>query len=296
MENYLKVASPMFLELHRLGGGTPTLCDGNGNRLFHAFGGAEACRLMRMDKNLCEHCVECDRKAFEALLNGRKRHSYVCDAGLSETVVAIRSEKQFKGYLIYGKVRVEKDREESESKFQSLLSEVPKEKREVFRSAFSKIPVINEDRTRDVSLFLEKIVQNILSIKLLDGFRDRDILDTMTAVGTREKTKLTLKELLRDLGVTRRVLLEKFMKCCGVSPFDFIRHRVLIRAEDRLMNTGDSVDAISELLGYDLCAFTSFFKRYCFVTPGKFRMFASKEEDMIAREENARRRIGIAPF
>lgn len=149
------------------------------------------------------------------------------------------------------------------------------------REAEALVPLTNEEQ--DHALWcLSEVARRIAAMGCLKGFRNPDVRHAVQMVNINER-QATCKNLYEEIHATRRSAKGIFEEACGESPAVFLTQRKMMRAEDLLMNTNESVRTISGLLGYDLYSFTRFFKRHCGDTPGHFRRYGA--EDDVAGDE-----------
>ena len=281
--NYFHVILATLEWFYRETGLTITVLGREGEIIAHYGGGVDVCRYIR--SGLCQKCKDCDKEALKLLLNGYDLCQYLCHAGLSEAAILVRSDDgDFDGYIIIGKYLTEETLEASKALMQSL-SDKDVDVSAVRRAAETLVP-LNAEQLDHALCCLSAVARRFEETGCLKGFRDPDVRHAVQMVD-RNYEKATCTALYGDIHLTQHPTGSNFERQCGVRPSAFLTQRKMIRAEDMLMNTNDSVEKISELLGYDLCAFTTFFKHQYGDTPGHFRRYGAK--DGIANDKKIRK-------
>lgn len=92
---------------------------------------------------------------------------------------------------------------------------------------------------------------------------------------------ITVKDLLREIPLSRSVLERRFRKYIKRSPQSEIRNQQIKRIKELLMETDLPLDRIAELTGFEHPEYMSVvFKRETDETPGRFRKRAQNERDI----------------
>lgn len=275
-----------------------TVLDREGNPIAHCGGGIDVCRYIHL--KLYRACRGCDKAALIWLLNGHDRCEYLCHAGLSEAAVLVRSgDGDFDGYIIIGKYLTDETLNESKALLERLLDQLG-ENASAVRKAAKTLPILNADALEKTFRCLFAVAKRFEETGCLKGLRDPDVRCAIQMVENpmeeenplklyeKEWTRATCVALYQKAHTTRRPAEMNFSEQCGESLSKFLTQRIMIQAEDLLMNTNLSVEAISGYLGYDPCAFTTFFKRQYGDTPGHFRKHGARgdiADDADLREE-----------
>jgi AraC-like DNA-binding protein len=81
----------------------------------------------------------------------------------------------------------------------------------------------------------------------------------------------TLQELAQHAGMSRTTFALRFKDTVGASPMDYLAQWRMLRAGDRLVNSGDPVSVIARSLGYESeSAFSTAFKRVMGCSPRQY--------------------------
>ncbi len=284
MKPYLTLINPLFdwfLAEMKI---TIALFDLRGNCITHRGGGKEFCCAVRL--HFDKKCREEDENAFTNALQDGKPHRYRCHAGLTEIVFPLLdTDGTVVGFIIIGKFREKDCVEEARAVAQKAIRGDAR-KREAALADFEDLPTLDENEIRKALALLREIAQMLRDLDCLQSLHEPEILQTIDIEKAPRKKKLTCAQLYESLYTTRHPHEKIIRKACGETPSRFLDERRLVRAEDRLMNTDDSIEKIAEDLGYEPLSFTAFFKRHCGIAPQKFR----KNKQRPAENENKRTR------
>ena len=245
------------------------------------------------------------------LAAGCRRLVYLCHAGISEVAIPIRRRNgDLAGYLIMGKCLCVDSVEECKEVFRKLYSRSDLDRSDL--ASFRDLPWLGTKSLKTAICSLERIARNIERAGIMEGFRDAFMLQIIRMVeinkvgmcktGAREdeaekdmRKKVTCERIYGVLPFSRDTLEKKVMECCGEKLSDFLDQRIMIRAEDLLLNTCRRVDEIAGSLGYDPAGFNEFFKQHYGDNPGNFRKTGVDRETRFENALAARTRFDI-PF
>jgi AraC-like DNA-binding protein len=106
----------------------------------------------------------------------------------------------------------------------------------------------------------------------LAGLRDPVVGRTLALIHGQLVHPWTLDELVREAGLSRSTLTERFTRHIGVPPMRYLSRRRLLLAAERLRDGQQSVAEIGYGVGYESeAAFSRAFKREFGMAPGAFR-------------------------
>ncbi len=94
-------------------------------------------------------------------------------------------------------------------------------------------------------------------------------------------TDITENDIALEVNLSAKYLYKLFKKYKEVSPIEYLNSYRITRAQALLRETSLSVSDIADAVGYnDPSYFIRVFKKYCAVTPSKFRHQSKKEEEL----------------
>ena len=122
----------------------------------------------------------------------------------------------------------------------------------------------------------------------LFALADRQMRVAITAMHGDPAHRWTLQELAERAGMSRSTFALRFKETVGDSPLEYLTRWRMLRAADRLVNSGDSVSAIALSLGYESeSAFSTAFKRVMGCSPRHY----SRRSDAAASEARHEERL-----
>lgn len=106
----------------------------------------------------------------------------------------------------------------------------------------------------------------------LSALRDRHIGRAVRAIHGRPAEQWSLEMLAHEAGLSRSVFAERFARCVGLSPMNYLGRWRMQLAARRLEIPGASIAEIAAGVGYESeAAFNRSFKKYVGVPPGAWR-------------------------
>jgi AraC-like DNA-binding protein len=117
----------------------------------------------------------------------------------------------------------------------------------------------------------------------LFALADKQMGEAIGAMHSDPSHRWTLQELAERVGMSRSTFALRFKETVGASPMDYLTRWRMLRAGDRLANTGDQVGAIALSLGYESeSAFSTAFKRVMGCSPRQFGRARARLEPIAA--------------
>ncbi len=107
---------------------------------------------------------------------------------------------------------------------------------------------------------------------LLAALSDRRLGHSLKAIHRDPAQRWTIAALAKEAGMSRTTFAERFKKLAGMPPLHYLTQWRLEKARRLLAESGQSVDMIADLVGYQsLAAFNRAFKKYTGDAPGTYR-------------------------
>ncbi len=114
----------------------------------------------------------------------------------------------------------------------------------------------------------------------LFALADRQMSAAINAMHAEPARRWTLHDLAQHAGMSRTTFALKFKETVGASPMDYLAQWRMLRAGDRLVNSGDAVSVIARSLGYESeSAFSTAFKRVMGCSPRQYGRRREGEEE-----------------
>lgn len=106
----------------------------------------------------------------------------------------------------------------------------------------------------------------------LAGLRDPHVGRALSLLHARPSRPWAIEDLSREIGLSKSVLIERFVHFVGVPPIQYLAKWRMQLASERLRGTTESLAEIAERVGYGSeSAFSRAFKRLVGVPPTSFR-------------------------
>ena len=117
------------------------------------------------------------------------------------------------------------------------------------------------------------------SVGWLFALADKQMSAAINAMHAEPAHRWTLQELAQHAGMSRTTFALRFKDTVGASPMDYLAQWRMLRAGDRLVNSGDPVSVIARSLGYESeSAFSTAFKRVMGCSPRRYGRREGDEE------------------
>lgn len=126
-------------------------------------------------------------------------------------------------------------------------------------------------------LFVEAIRAHVASLPpeqtgWLGGLRDPHVGRALALLHDRPADAWSIEELAQQAGVSKSLLMERFVHYMGIPPIQYLTQWRMQLAAERLRATTDSMAQIAARIGYSSeSAFSRAFKRIAGVAPASFR-------------------------
>ncbi len=230
------------------------------------------CRMIRSHPDGLARCQSCDRDACHMALHRQDTCIYRCHAGLTEAVSPIYLGDMVIGYLLFGHILAQPDRESLQSILETASRRYELAPDRLY-DCCRQLPVCSADYIAAASnllravasyLCMERMIllrQNDLPIKL-DRYIQEHLHEPLSARCLCDHLKI---------GKTRLYELSRQSYGCGIARH--IRSLRIDRAKSLLLEQPDlPVAKIAELCGFqDYNYFITVFKKQTKTTPSRFR-------------------------
>ena len=234
------------------------------------------CELLRADKAADIKCRESDRFACEQCRKSDSLYSYVCHAGLTETVTPIRHGAIVIGYLMFGQVLQYEGTGDAEGEI--YWDEIRK-RCEGYRvdmgllhSAYRKSRHVKMEQICAAARILEAC-SVYLSLERMISLREDGMPSQLDEfIDAHLDEDLSVSVLCNKFSVSRSKLYKIAHEYYGGGIEQIIRGLRVAKAKGLLETTGHPISEIAYQVGYsDYNYFIKVFKRETGVTPAKYR-------------------------
>ena len=231
----------------------------------------ELCGIVREDPIRREICFRSDRSSFEACKQSGRLVVYRCHAGLIEATVPIRANGVIIGYIMFGQITDDRDKE-------NLAEEVLRhfgiagEEAGAWREAARKVRYRNRSQIAAASKILEACTAYVLQSELVALQQER-LVDRITRyVDENLHRRIDARGVAGHFHISRTRLYEIAGKSLGMGLSEFVRMKRMERAKRLLSTTGESIARIAEQVGFEDCTyFSKVFRQEFHLSPREYR-------------------------
>lgn len=231
----------------------------------------EFCALLKENTAARRRCEDCDRRAFEDCRRTGQLQIYQCHAGLIDAAAPIRDGSETLGYVMFGQVISEQDKEKAFlSVRERLMSVEPCPER--LSEAFGKLRYRSDRQLRAASSLMEACACYLWLSELVSVKNTRLAESVDEYIDAHLCEGFTIRQLCSELGLKRSRLYELSAHRWGMGAAGYIKKRRLSEAKRLMKQTDLSFSQIAERVGLaDYNYFYKLFKKETGVSPRQFR-------------------------
>lgn len=232
----------------------------------------EYCLLLRRLPENLQQCSCSDREGCARCKKSNTRISYKCYAGLWETIVPIKRNGLFLGYIMFGAYRLAGDNPDVREYARRLgVNE------DELEAAYGKLSVLTHAQVVAASEILQACI-----IQLIDSdaifFKENEFSELIKKhIDNNLSSNITIESLCKDFLISRKQLHTVFKSAFNITIKQYILEKRIELAKHLLLTGTQSVTEISELCGFsDYNNFIQRFKRLTDQTPLQYRKLNAK--------------------
>ncbi len=227
----------------------------------------EFCRMIRLSPERMEKCRQSDEESCALCKKTNRTFSYLCHAGIRETITPIRFEKTIIGYILFGEYRIVGT--EKDVRAYAVKNGIDPEK---LQNAYEKLILLTEKQVTATCEILQScILQFWLSEAIL--LKENDLAERLKKfIEENLNEPLTAEDLCKNFFLNRQQLYAIFRESFAVPVKQYVLERKIARAKHLLTATNLSVTAVAEQTGFaDYNNFIQRFKKITGLTPLQYR-------------------------
>lgn len=234
------------------------------------------CSVMRKNKCFDEKCRECDRISLLKCTRENPINVYKCHAGLIEVTALVMENSRIIGYLMFGQITDNKNREEFTSAMVKLCEEY-----DVKEDLFHQIQKIKYRNKRQI-LAAAKIMDactGYIQLKEMVHPSEKHLFETIEKyIDKHIQEDISISKLCNEFHVSRTQLYNILSKYMNGGIASFIKNKRLEKAKHLLKTSDMSIAKISDAVGFaDYNYFLRVFKKKFGVSPKSFLKSMSKD-------------------
>ena len=216
--------------------------------------GKSACRTS--DISLLETCRSTGEPAIR-----------LCHAGLVDVAIPIRHDYRLIGYLIFGRMRLDRDFPALE-KYLCDLGLDPVQA----ANAYHSIPLYDEEKIRSLSNIATLLVKYILLENLLAPSPDDAVEKAADYILENLSSELSIQSISRATNISKSVLYKGFHSRYRCTVGEFLNARRVEKSKELLRRTALSMEEIAQQVGFSSGSyFSKTFKKETGISPLQFR-------------------------
>ena len=266
--------------LHILTGAQIAILDSEGRTVYGSPDiQNEYCSLIAEKCGDLDKCMSSDKLAAKQCKETFEEYSYICHAGIGETIVPLTYEQKIYLYVMIGQYINKEHEDEHLCGFRNYC----KNKESVCKDlacAYDKLPKLSTSKLRAsieiVKLLFVSLWENdIVKVRKNDLFLkiEKYIDDNISEM-------LTVHTICEHFFISKNYLYRLFEQYSGLSVKKFIINKRILLAKNLLESSNDTITEISQKVGIpNYNVFIQLFKNDVGISPAKYRkIYASTIE------------------
>lgn len=227
------------------------------------------CNTMKQNPTFCKKCDISDKNSFEKAKTTKKLTVFTCHAGLTEATVPIMEKDKIIGYLMFGQITNEKDKNAFFQQMKKICASY--ETNSNIDELIKKIKYRNKKQIEAASKILDSFTNYIQYKEMVYLSKKRFIDAVEEYINKHLSENITVEDLCTEFGISRRSLYDKMNQYISGGVASFIRQKKLIYAKHLLSTTDMSITDIADAAGFsDYNYFLRLFKRNFGISPKQF--------------------------
>lgn len=229
------------------------------------------CSIIRSDEVANVYCDKSDQKACKQCKKTGEPYIYQCHAGLTETVTPIKHDNIIIGYMMFGQVLMNENKNDSWKIIYDQCKEYHIDLK-LLETAFNKCKFININQIKSAAKILEACAGYLWLSKLATLNEDNLSKKIEEYIGLHIKESLTAVEICDALMISKSMLYKLSEHSYEMGIAEYIRKRRIEMAKSFLEKEEYSIAEIAVEVGLDdYNYFSKIFKKHTGLTPSQYR-------------------------
>ena len=229
------------------------------------------CEAMRKYSATSRKCAISDRKAFKVCREKDGPFLYKCHAGLVEASLALKVNDSVVGYLMFGQMTDNSDKENMAKELIKYCSDYGIPESDI-EKAIDEIKYTDSEKILAAAKILEACMSYIMLKELITPENDRIFVEAKEYIEEHLSRPLEIYEICSHLKISRTKLYEIFRKEADIGVSEYIRKRRMHKAKKLLRNTKTPVWEVAQAVGFeDYTYFSRVFKSVYGKSPREMR-------------------------
>lgn len=227
------------------------------------------CMHMRENPQFNEKCRACDEDACKRCSETKSLHIYKCHAGLTEAAAPIKENDRIIGYMMFGQVTDNKNREKLSEQMHDLCIQYGIDKN--LDKSIKKIKYKNNKQILAAAKILDAFTEYILLKEMVRLSGKQLIKGIENYIDSHLSDEISIEMLCSDFNISRTKLYEIMKQYTGDGIAKYIKKKRLEKAKLLLKTTDLKIADISSAVGFsDYNYFLRVFKKAFGVSPKKY--------------------------
>ncbi len=225
------------------------------------------CVCLREIDNFRKKCAQCDINAFDLISRDLTSYTYVCHAGLRETLIPVLHDDMLIGYLMFGQYLLKEDNDLDLNRFLNYTDDI-----ELLTENYKHIIRISKKEEEALLDILNAYAVYLSSKNLVIAHTEEKFALIKDFINDNITEKLTSKTICCSLGFSKSMIYKVVAENTGMSLGDYIATHRIELAKNLLVNTQLSVGEIAFKVGIcDYSYFTKVYSKVTGLTPSEYR-------------------------
>lgn len=246
-----------------------TFCDSDFSYRTSSDVLSEFCSLISKTQNFrCEYCDTC------ALLEAKKKndiYSYVCHAGLLESIMPVFDNDIIIAYIIIGQYR-DADNRDSSLENMRKCTEGYEIDADALEEAYQRLPQLSNKQIQSMFEIFRSLIKLMWRENMIKNAADSLFSKISSYIDTNLENKIHVDALCHHFYISKNSLYKLVSQNTGMTVNDFILSKRLNRAKQLLNTTDFSITKIAEACGFsNQNYFIRAFKKHLGISPLQYR-------------------------
>ena len=246
-----------------------TFCDSEFTHITSSGYSSDFCSLIKT-----KHCSQCNECDLCGLIEAKKRgslYSYVCHAGLIESVIPIFYHNIIIAYIMVGQYRDEATRRLSCEQMLQLTKKYDFDKEELLNK-YLKQPILSGEQIESMFEIIESFITLMWKEKLIKSQDSSLYAQVSSYIDTNLKESIHIEDLCQNFFISKNALYKLVTKNANMTPNELILSKRLKYASQLLSSTDYTITRIAEECGFSSQNyFIRAFKKNYGISPLQFK-------------------------
>ena len=212
-------------------------------------------------------CKKSDARLLEQCAATGQTQTHICHAGLVDVAIPIVYDDSILGYIIFGRMKPNRDFSALERYIARLGVGIPEAK-----AAYAQIAFFDEERIHSLSNIATLMVKYILLERMLTPKTTGNIEKAVAYIHDNLHRELSIQDISRNSNLSKTMLYEAFHRRFRCTISGYINSKRVERSMELLRKTDLSMEDISQRVGFSSASYYSkIFKKHTGTSPLQYR-------------------------